>query len=230
MKTALTADELRLVESIAEIAANAIHRSTLYDQTVRQTLDLTQAYDATIEGWSRAMDLRDKETEGHTQRVTSLTLKLARQMGVREAETIHIRRGALLHDIGKLGVPDSILLKPGKLTDEEWGIMRQHPRFAYEMLSPISYLKPALDIPYCHHEKWDGSGYPRGLMGERIPLVARLFAVIDVWDALLSDRPYRAAWTKAKTIEFIKEQSGKHFDPQVVEAFLSLIEREKRTV
>ena len=186
-------------------------------------LQLLAAYDATIEGWSRAMDLRDKETEGHTQRVTLLSEKLARLAGVSEVGLIFFRRGALLHDIGKLGVPDAILLKPDKLTAEEWDIMRQHPQYAYDMIHPIEYLRPALDIPYCHHEKWDGSGYPRGLKGEEIPLAARIFAIIDVWDALTSDRPYRPAWDEEKTWEYINEQSGKHFDPHIVELFNKLM-------
>jgi putative two-component system response regulator len=186
-------------------------------------LQLLAAYDATIEGWSRAMDLRDKETEGHTQRVTLLSEKLARLAGISEVGLIFFRRGALLHDIGKLGVPDAILLKPDKLTAEEWDIMRQHPQYAYDMIHPIEYLRPALDIPYCHHEKWDGSGYPRGLKGEEIPLAARIFAIIDVWDALTSDRPYRPAWDEEKTREYINEQSGKHFDPHIVELFNKLM-------
>ena len=180
---------------------------------------LLSAYDATIEGWSRAMDLRDKETEGHTQRVTQLSEKLAKIAGIRQDELIQIRRGSLLHDIGKLGVPDSILLTPNKLTVGEWEVMRKHPQYAYEMILPIEYLRPALDIPYCHHEKWDGTGYPRGLKGEEIPLSARIFAIVDVWDALTSDRPYRAAWDKQKTLQYINEQSGKHFDPHIVELF-----------
>lgn len=180
---------------------------------------LLSAYDETIEGWSRAMDLRDKETEGHTRRVTQMTLKLAEHFGIQGENLIHIQRGALLHDMGKLGVPDAILLKPSKLTEDEWKLMKQHPQMAYDMLYPIEYLRPALDIPYCHHEKWDGSGYPRGLKGEDIPLSARLFAIVDVWDALTSHRPYREAWTREKTLEYILEQSGKHFDPKVVEAF-----------
>jgi putative two-component system response regulator len=188
--------------------------------------ELKSAYDATIEGWSRALDLRDEETEGHTQRVSELTVQLARAMGLPDSDLTHIRRGGLLHDIGKMGIPDSILLKPGQLNDEEWKIMKKHPTFAFEMLSPITYLGPALDIPYCHHEKWDGSGYPRGLKGEEIPLAARLFAIVDVWDALTNDRPYRKAWSKDKTIEYIKEQSGKHFEPVVVEAFLEKINSE----
>ncbi len=187
---------------------------------------LLSAYDATIEGWSHAMDLRDKETEGHTLRVTKLSEQLGTIMGVEAEDLVYMRRGALLHDIGKLGVPDSILLKPAKLTDEEWTIMRQHPQYAYDMIQPIEYLRPALDIPLCHHEKWDGSGYPRGLKGEEIPLVARIFAVVDVWDALISDRPYRPAWDKEKALTYIKEQSGKHFDPYVVENFLKMRELE----
>jgi len=187
-------------------------------------IELKAAYDATIEGWSRAMDLRDRETEGHTQRVTELTLKLAALAGIDQTELVHIRRGALLHDMGKLGIPDSILLKPDKLSTDEWELMRQHPQLAYDMLYPIEYLHPALDIPYCHHEKWDGSGYPRGLKGEQIPLSARIFAVVDVWDALTSDRPYRAAVGRAEVLEYIKDQSGKHFDSQIVELFLQVIQ------
>ena len=181
------------------------------------------AYDETIEGWSRAMDLRDKETEGHSQRVTELTLKLASDFGIPKQDLVHVRRGALLHDMGKLGIPDSILLKAGKLNDEEWEFMRQHPQLAYNMLFPIEYLRPAMDIPFCHHEKWDGTGYPRGLQGEQIPLAARLFAIVDVWDALTSDRPYRRAWEREKVLAYIREESGKHFDPNVVDAFLQLI-------
>jgi len=201
------------------------YRKLLDDRTNLEQahLQLLAAYDATIEGWSRAMDLRDKETEGHTQRVTILSEKLARQAGIKDEDLIYIRRGALLHDIGKLGVPDSILLKSDKLTGEEWAIMRNHPQYAYDMIHPIEYLRPALDIPYCHHEKWDGSGYPRGLKGEEIPLAARIFAIIDVWDALTSDRPYRLAWDKEKTMKYINEQSGKHFDPHIVELFNKLM-------
>ena len=181
---------------------------------------LLTAYEATIDGWSHAMDLRDKETEGHTQRVTEMTLQLAKATGLGDEQLVHIRRGALLHDIGKLGIPDQILLKPDRLNSEEWVIMRKHPQYAYEMLEKIAYLRPALDIPYCHHEKWDGTGYPRGLKGEEIPLAARLFAVVDVWDALSSNRPYRPAWDRDQVIAYIKAQSGRHFDPQVVKAFL----------
>ena len=213
---------LEFLETLAGQAAIAIDNATLFEGLQRSNTDLHQAYDATIEGWSRALDLRDKETEGHTLRVTEMTLRLAERMGQNDEELIHIRRGGLLHDIGKLGVPDGILLKPEPLTDEEWVAMKKHPQFAYDMLSPVDYLRPALDIPYCHHEKWDGSGYPRGLKGEEIPLAARIFAVVDVWDALRSDRPYRAGWSEEKVRQHVRQQSGIHFDPQVVEVFLKL--------
>jgi PAS domain S-box-containing protein len=211
---------LNLLETLAGQAAIAIDNAQLFDGLQASNIELARAYDATIAGWSHAMDLRDKETEGHTQRVTDLTLKLAGAMSISESQMTHIRRGALLHDIGKMGVPDSILLKADQLTDEEWGKMRMHPEFAYEMLSSIRYLQPALDIPYCHHEKWDGTGYPRSLKGEEIPLAARIFAIVDVWDALINDRPYRPAWTKEKALDYIQEQSGKYFDPEVVDTFL----------
>jgi putative nucleotidyltransferase with HDIG domain len=211
------------LETLGGQAAIAIDNAQLFENMQKSNLELIAAYDATIAGWSRAMDLRDRETEGHTQRVTELTLKMAEKMGTSQKEQVQIRRGALLHDIGKLGVPDHILLKPGTLSEEEWAIMRQHPTHAFEMLSSIAYLRPALDIPYCHHEKWDGSGYPRGLQGEQIPLVARIFAIVDVWDALTSDRPYRKAWSTENVLEYIKEQSGHHFDPEVVDVFLQAI-------
>lgn len=180
---------------------------------------LLTAYEATIEGWSHAMDLRDRETEGHSQRVTEMTVKLARAFGLSDEDLVHVRRGALLHDMGKLGIPDAILYKPDKLTEAEWVIMRKHPQFARDLLSPIEYLRPALDIPYCHHEKWDGSGYPQGLKGLEVPIAARIFAVVDVWDALTSNRPYRPAWKKEDALSHIREQSGRHFDPQVVDLF-----------
>jgi putative two-component system response regulator len=184
---------------------------------------LLSAYEATIEGLSHALDLRDRETEGHSRRVTELTIQLAQAMNIGDTEITHYRRGALLHDMGKIGIPDSILHKPDTLTEEEWTIMRKHPQLAYEMLYPIEYLRPALDIPYSHHEKWDGSGYPRGLKGEEIPMSARLFAIADVWDALTSDRPYRAAWNESEALAYIREQSGKHFDPTVVDLFFNMI-------
>ena len=209
--------------ALAGQTAIAIENSTLFASLQRSTDELVMAYDATIEGWSRALDLRDKETEGHTQRVTEMTLALARAYGLGDQELAQIRWGALLHDIGKMGVPDAILLKPGPLTEEEWAIMKRHPTFAFEMLSPIRYLRHALDIPYCHHEKWDGSGYPHGLKEEQIPIAARLFAVVDVWDALRSDRPYRKGWSEDDVLTHIEELSGSHFDPKAVEVFLRLV-------
>lgn len=208
------------LEILAGQVALAIENMRLFRELQESNQALLQAYDATIEGWSYALDLRDKETEGHTQRVTELTLRLARALGLHGEALVHIRRGALLHDIGKMGVPDSILHKPGPLTPEERAMMQQHPIFAYEMLSRVEYLRPALDIPYAHHEKWDGTGYPQGLKGEAIPLAARIFAVVDVWDALTSDRPYRPAWTREQAIAYLREQAGKHFDPHIVEVFL----------
>lgn len=183
---------------------------------------LAEAYDETIEGWSRVLDLRDKETEGHTQRVTEAAVRLARALGMSEDDIVHLRRGALLHDIGKMGISDRILQKPGALTDEEWAEMRKHPEYALQMLYPISYLRPALDIPYCHHERWDGSGYPRGLKGEEIPLAARIFSIVDVWDALLSNRPYRRGCTEESVLEYIRKYSGIYFDPKIVEVFIEL--------
>ncbi len=226
-RTLLEPDEewLAFLETLAGQAAIGIDNNQLFENLQRSNFELAIAYDETIEGWSKAMDLRDQETEGHTQRVTRLTQQMGAFIGMNESEFVQIRRGALLHDIGKMGVPDRILLKPGELTAEEWASMRQHPRLAYDMLSPITYLRQALDIPYCHHEKWDGTGYPRGLKGKGIPLSARIFAVVDVYDALTSDRPYRKAWSTEKTLDYIREQSGKHFDPEVIETFLKVIAR-----
>ncbi len=186
--------------------------------------ELLHAYDATIEGWSRALDLRDHETEGHSRRVTEMTLRLARTIGISEADIVHVRRGALLHDIGKMGVPDAILLKPGPLDNAEWEVMRRHPALAKEMLDPAEFLRPALTIPYCHHEKWDGTGYPQGLTGKEIPLSARLFALVDVWDALSSDRPYRAAWPVERVKDHLHHLAGSHFDPDLVSVFLGLLD------
>jgi putative nucleotidyltransferase with HDIG domain len=213
---------LDFLESLAGQAAIAIENSTLFDSLYRANLDLINAYDTTLEGWSNALELRDHDTQGHTRRVTELTLRLAEEIGIPRAEMEHIRRGALLHDIGKMGVSDSILLKPGSLTEEEWVAMRRHPVLAFELLSPIHYLKQALDIPYCHHEKWDGTGYPRGLKRNEIPIAARAFAVVDVWDALISDRPYRKAWSEDKAYQYMREQAGAHFDPDIVKAFLKM--------
>lgn len=187
---------------------------------------LRQAYDETLAGWARALELRDKDTEGHTRRVVDLTMRLARALKLDEEQLIHIRRGALLHDIGKVAIPDAILHKTNTLTIEEWEVMRRHPQYAYDMLKDIAYLRPALEIPYCHHEKWDGSGYPRGLKGKEIPLSARIFALADVWDALTSDRPYRPGWERERALRYIQEQAGKHFDPELVELFVQLIQKE----
>jgi putative nucleotidyltransferase with HDIG domain len=188
----------------------------------REISQLILAYDATLEAVSTALEWRDKEAKEHTQRVTEMALSLAKALGVNNKELVHIRRGALLHDIGNLKVQESILHKQGELTAEEWVTIHMHPFYAHEIIGSIDLLKSTLDIAYCHHEKWDGSGYPRGLKGEQIPQAARIFAVVDVYDALTSDRPYRKAWSKAKALEYIREQSGKHFDPQVVVAFLRL--------
>jgi putative nucleotidyltransferase with HDIG domain len=217
---------LDFLEMLAGQAAIAIDNAELYNNLQRSNTELFLAYDNTLEGWANALELRDKETEGHTHRVTELTIRLARQMGIQDEDMNYVRWGALLHDIGKMGIPDDVLLKPGKLTEEEWVIMRKHPEYAFNVLSSISYLERALDIPYCHHEKWDGSGYPRGLEGEDIPLVARIFAIIDVWDALSSDRPYRKAWPKEKVLNYIREQAGSHFDPDVVDAFFDLLSKD----
>ncbi len=218
---------VEFLEALGGQAAIAIDNTTLFNDLQRSNFELTLTYDRTLEGWSAALDLRDRETEGHTQRVTETTLKLAKVMGLSEQELVHIRRGALLHDIGKMGIPDEILLKPDKLTEEEWEIMRRHPVYAFELLKPIAYLQPALDIPYCHHEKWDGTGYPRALKGGEIPFAARIFTVVDVWDALLSDRPYRKGWPKEKVLEYIRSLSGIQFDPKVVEAFLNMQRQEE---
>lgn len=183
-----------------------------------------KAYSATIAGWGKTLELRDKETEGHSLRVTNLTVALAKAYGITGGDLDHVRWGAILHDIGKMGIPDSILQKAENLNDAEWEVMRQHPQLAYEFLREIDFLHPALDIPTNHHEKWDGTGYPRGLKGEEIPIAARLFAIVDVWDALRSDRPYRKAWSKEKTLAHIQELSGKHFDPHVVDVFMKLIQ------
>ena len=201
-----------------------LHANCLLEQKVQErTRALEQAYDATLEGWVKALDIRDHETQGHTQRVTHMALRLAHALGMNEAEKLQIRRGALLHDIGKIGIPDEVLLKPGKLNDEEWDIMKRHATYAYEWLFPIEYLHPALAIPYCHHEKWDGTGYPCGLHGEEIPLAARLFALVDVWDALSSDRPYRRAWPQERVLDHLRSLGGTHFDPQVLEVFLDIL-------
>lgn len=221
-RTQVARDEewLDFLKALAAQAAIAIDNVTLFDNLQRSNRELTQAYDATIEGWSRALELRDNETEGHTQRVAVLTVKLARLFGLSDEELVQVRWGALLHDIGKMGIPDRILLKRDTLTEAEWVEMKKHTIYAYDMLSPIRYLRSALDIPYAHHEKWDGTGYPLGLKGEQIPLVARIFAVVDVWDALRSDRVYRSSWSVEKVREHIRSLGGTHFDPYVVKVCL----------
>jgi len=217
-----SANDLGMISAFANQAAVAIDNARLFDGLQKSNAELEIAYQATLEGWVRALDMRDRETEGHTQRVTTLTRRLATSMGVDDDALLHITRGALLHDIGKMAIPDGILLKPSGLTEEERNLIQKHPVYAYEMLSPIKFLLPALDIPYCHHEKWDGSGYPRGLKGEDIPFAARIFSVVDVWDALVSDRPYRKGLVPADVKKMITEKSGSHFDPRMVDSFFSL--------
>ncbi len=215
-------DWLHFLQGLAQQASIAVDNAHLFNRLQRSHQELAIAYDATIEGWARALELRDRETEGHTRRVTEMTLSLARAVGMDETELVHVRRGALLHDIGKMAIPDAILFKPGPLTPEEWAVMRRHPHYALQLLSPIAYLQPALDIPYCHHERWDGSGYPRGLKGTEIPLAARLFAVVDVFDALTSERPYRRAWSRQEALEYLRQQAGRQFDPEIVALFLRM--------
>jgi putative nucleotidyltransferase with HDIG domain len=216
------------LNTLAGQAAIAIDNATLFDNLQKSNEKLRLAYNDTLEGWAHALELRDMETEGHSRRVTELTEELAIAIGIKDEELEHMRRGALLHDIGKMGIPDSILHKPGPLNDDEWTIMQQHTIYAYDMLKSIPFLLPALDIPRYHHERWDGSGYPERLSGEAIPLAARVFAVIDVYDALRSVRPYREAWSQEKTLAHIKEGTGAHFDPRVVEAFIKIITEKDR--
>ncbi len=211
---------------LAEAAQRRARRQAEIDLH-RSRDELAAAYEFTLQGWARALELRDAETEGHSHRVTDLTVAMGRLAGLSEPELVHLRRGALLHDIGKMGVPDSILLKPGPLDDNEWAAMRRHPTFAYEMLQPIEFLRPALDVPLYHHERWDGTGYPQGLAGEDIPLGARLFAVVDVWDALSSPRPYKDAWPASRVDEHLRTLRGSHFDPQAVDVFEVALRRSR---
>jgi PAS domain S-box-containing protein/putative nucleotidyltransferase with HDIG domain len=197
----------------------------LEQRVQERTKELAEAYETTLEGWAQALELRDKETEGHSRRVTETTLKIAKAMDFDHEQLVQVRRGAILHDIGKIGIPDEILRKPDVLTEEERNIIKEHPQTAYNLLHRIPHIKAALDIPYCHHEKWDGSGYPRGLRGEEIPLSARIFAVVDVWDALTADRPYRKAWSHDRVIEHLRSESGKYFDPKIVALFLGMLEK-----
>lgn len=219
----LDKSKVAFIEILADQAARAIDDAVVFENQQRSKLELTLAYDTTVEGWVRALDLREKDLSGHSSRVVDLTLQLAREMGLSDNNLPDIHRGALLHDVGKMGIPDEILLKEENLTEDEWEILKRHPQYAYDMLAPMEYLRGALDIPYCHHEKWDGTGYPRGLKGEEIPFAARLFSVVDVYDTLASDRPYRKGWHREKIMDYIQEQSGKSFDPQVVDAFIKMM-------
>ena len=222
-------DWLNFLDTLTSETAIAVDNAQLFRGLEKSNLDLAMAYETTLEGWAKTLELRDRETEGHSQRVLDLTNRMSKKMGISDEDLINIQRGAVLHDIGKMGVPDNILLKEGSLNEEEWVIMRKHPIFAYDMLETIPFLKKASDIPYCHHEKWDGSGYPRGLKGEEIPMGARIFALVDVWDALRSDRPYRKAWTDTDAREYIHDQAGRHFDPIVVKAFEEIVDLEHRS-
>lgn len=219
----LDSDWVEFVGLISGQAAIAIDSALMFRDLQRSNVELGLAYDATIEGWSRTLDLRDKDTQGHTRRVADMTVRLALMMGMEKEAIVHIRRGAILHDIGKVAIPDEILFKPGPLTEEEWDVMRQHPLIAVNLLAPVNYLAPALEIPRWHHERWNGLGYPDRLNGEQIPFSARLFSVVDVYDALTSDRPYRNAWSKEDAIHYIESQSGKYFDPRVVLEFMRLV-------
>ena len=218
-------DILETAEKVSKLYALSKEELT---ERKRIEEELRTAYDETLKGWSLALNLRDANTDKHSQRVVEMTVKLARNIGIPEEELLHVQRGAILHDIGKMGIPDQILLNPGPLTDEEWEIMRQHPIFAYEMLSSIPFLKPSVDIPYNHHERWDGDGYPRGLEKTEIPVAARVFSIIDVFDALTSDRVYRIAWKDEDALAYIKNQAGTRFDPKIVRAFLDMIAEEKK--
>jgi putative nucleotidyltransferase with HDIG domain len=216
-------DDLDLLNTLAASAAIAIENAGLFKDLQLSKNALEVAYDTTLEGWAKALELRDQVTEGHTRRVTNLTVRLAEIMGITGERLNYIRRGSLLHDIGKMGIPDQILLKPGPLTASEYEVMKKHPVFAYEMLSKIEFLRPCLDIPYCHHERWDGTGYPLGLKGLQIPLAARIFSVVDVWDALHSNRPYRQEWPVERITEYLAKQAGTQFDPAIVQTFATMI-------
>lgn len=218
-----TSDWLSFATSLGAQTAIAIEEAELFERLTQANQELEEVYDRTLEGWARALELRDDETEGHSRRVVELTLSVAREMGVDSRELVHIRRGALLHDIGKIGIPDAILLKPGPLDEQEWEVMRRHPSYAFDLLQSIPYLRPALDIPRYHHERWDGSGYPHGLAGEDIPLAARIFAVVDAYDALTSDRPYRLAWSEERALEYLREEAGRLFDPEACRALAKVV-------
>jgi len=219
-----TPGEFAFLNSLAGQVAVAIENARLFENLQLSNLELSQAYDTTLEGWARALELRDKETSGHSRRVTELTLRLASRLGVPDSDLTHLRRGVLLHDIGKMGIPDALLRKTGPLDRQEWAEMRKHPQYAYDLLHPIPFLRPALDVPYCHHERWDGSGYPRALKGAQIPLAARIFMLVDVYDALLNDRPYRAAWPNEEVCEYLRRESGRLFDPEITDVFLGMVQ------
>jgi hypothetical protein len=223
-ETAYGDSDVDLCRTLAHQISLALANARLHESLLDLNRRLAHAYDATLEGWAVALEMRDRETKGHADRVEQLTMQMAALMGVPPEEWEHVRRGTLLHDIGKMAVPDAILQKPGPLTDEEWAVMRTHPQKARELLGGIDFLAPALVIPYCHHERWDGKGYPQGLAGEQIPLAARIFAVVDVYDALTSDRPYRKAWSHEETIAHLRAEAGSHLDPEAVATFLTLIE------
>ena len=216
-------EQTERLQAFSNQAGIAINNAQLMTDIRRSYRELEAAYDSTLLGWARCLEIRDHETKEHTKRTVRDTIKLACRMGVKEPDLTQIKRGVWLHDIGKIGVPDYILLKEGALNEAERTIMRQHPIYANDILGQIKYLEPAISIPYCHHEKWDGTGYPRQLKGEDIPFAARIFSIIDVWDALISQRPYHPPWDRNKALTYIREQSGKHFDPQIVEKFLRMV-------
>jgi HD-GYP domain-containing protein (c-di-GMP phosphodiesterase class II) len=215
---------LQILEALAERGAHALGNALLFRHLQQANNGFVTTYDVLIDGWALALELRDSEPKGHTKRVTEMTMEFAHIMGVSAAELVNVRRGAMLHDVGKMGIPDSILLKKDSLTDDEWKIMRQHPVIAYEQLKDIEFLRPALAIPYSHHERWDGAGYPCGIAGEEIPFVARLFAIVDVWDSLFSDRPYRKAWPSDRVRSHLRDQGAKQFDPKLADLFVKLLE------
>jgi PAS domain S-box-containing protein len=219
-------DWLNFLEAMVGQAAIALDNSTMFNELQIANAQLMFAIDDTIQAWARALELRDIETANHSKQVVEKSMQLARKMGLNSEELRQVQQGAMLHDVGKMGIPDSILLKPDKLEPEEWKIMKLHPVYAYNLLNGVPYLRAAADIPYCHHEHWDGSGYPRGLKGVEIPLTARIFAVADVWEALLQDRPYRKAWSVEKVIKYIRDMSGKQFDPHIVDLFMEMIKGE----
>jgi HD-GYP domain-containing protein (c-di-GMP phosphodiesterase class II) len=213
-----------LFESLALQGAIAVDNYESFEKLQRTHSELALACDSTIEGWCRAVDLRAQEAEGHSFRVADLAVRLAEKAGIAPEQMISIRRGSLLHDIGMIGIPDRILWKADNLTEDEWKLMHEHPKLAEDLLSPIEFLRPSMDIPRYHHERWDGKGYPHHLSGTDIPPAARLFSVVDVWDSLQSQRPFRNAWPRMEAINYIRKASGSQFEPSAVSAFLDLLE------